>query len=486
MADLLDTQQFEKSIRGINPDTFRKFGYGHGTMKGQPVHIAPFYSPEGELVAQHIRFKNKEFPWLGDKKSAGLWGQHLWRDQGKRVIVTEGEMDAMSISQLQGNKWPVVSIKSGAAGAVKDFKQAAEWLEGFTEVVICFDMDDPGQKAAKDAALVLTPGKAKIMRLPVKDANDMLRAGRGKELLDAVWDAKTYRPDGIVSLSEVKEQALREVEVGLPWFLDSLTEATYGRRWGEVYGFGAGTGVGKTDLFTQQIAYDTTVLGELAGVIYLEQPVHETAKRIAGKVSGHRFHVPDAGWTKEELITSIEQIEDKVFAYDHFGETDWDVVKSRIRYMAVSLDIKLIYLDHLTAMADPSSERESLETIMKEMAGLAQELGIIVHFISHLSTPEGKPHEEGGRVMIRHFKGSRAIGFWSYYMFGLERNQQADDPKERQTTTFRVLKDRYTGQATGLTIFLGYNPDTGMLFEQEECPFDIEDTNDPTDDNPFS
>src|SRR5690606_11763508 len=83
------------------------------------------------------------------------------------------------------------------------------------------------------------------------------------------------------------------------------------------------------------------------------------------------------------------------------------------------------------------------------------------------ATPEGKPHEEGGRVMIRHFKGSRSIGFWSHYMFGLERNQQADDPVERTTTTFRILKDRHTGRATGQTFFLGYDPKEGMLFEKE-------------------
>jgi twinkle protein len=52
---------------------------------------------------------------------------------------------------------------------------------------------------------------------------------------------------------------------------------------------------------------------------------------------------------------------------------------------------------------------------------------VMLTFVSHLATPEGKPHEEGGRVMIRHFKGSRAIGFWCHFMFGLERNQQDQD-----------------------------------------------------------
>lgn len=53
-------------------------------------------------------------------------------------------------------------------------------------------------------------------------------------------------------------------------------------------------------------------------------------------------------------------------------------------------------------------------------------------------------------------------------MIGLERNQQAEDEDERQTTTLRILKDRYTGQATGKTILLGYDSETGRLFEKEE------------------
>ena len=151
--------------------------------------------------------------------------------------------------------------------------------------------------------------------------------------------------------------------------------------------------------------------------------------------------------------------------YNSFGQTDWGIIKNKIRYMAHAEDIKLFYVDHLTAMADTSDEKGSLEQIMKEMAGLANELKIIIHFVSHLATPDGKPHEEGGHVSIRHFKGSRSIGFWSYFMFGLERNQQDDDPIKRQTTRLRVLKDRYTGQATGNCIYLGYNHETTQLYE---------------------
>jgi twinkle protein len=65
--------------------------------------------------------------------------------------------------------------------------------------------------------------------------------------------------------------------------------------------------------------------------------------------------------------------------------------------------------------------------------------------------------------MIRHFKGSRAIGFWSHLMIGLERDQQTDNAGAALTTV-RVLKDRFTGQATGHTYYMGYNADTGRMY----------------------
>ena len=57
-----------------------------------------------------------------------------------------------------------------------------EWIEKFDHVIFCFDNDTEGNKAALKCAEIISPGKAKIARLPLKDANDMVKAGRAKEL----------------------------------------------------------------------------------------------------------------------------------------------------------------------------------------------------------------------------------------------------------------------------------------------------------------
>lgn len=460
--------------RMLREETCRVWQYRYGNVSGKPAHIAFYLNASRQPIAAKVRFGDKTFKWIGDPKAIGLYGQWLWPKGGKKIVVTEGEIDALTLSQLQDNKWPVVSITHGAQGAVKCVKKEIEYLSSFDSVIFMFDMDEPGQKAAQECAALFTPGKAKLASLPYKDANECLLKGKGEDVIRAMWNAKGFRPDGIRQISDIREKILASPEQGLPWWDERLTKLTYGRRYTETYAFGAGTGVGKTDWFTEQMKYDMTVLEQDVGVFALEQPTEETAKRIAGKFAGRRFHVPDGSWTQEELVATIDKLEtdNRLFLYDSFGATDWAVIASTIRFLAHAEGVKLFYLDHLTALAaKEEDDLKALKVIMAEMAALAKELKVIIHFISHLSRPkEGKSHEEGGRVMIRNFYGASAIGFWSHFMFGLERDQQSDDVEEQNRTTFRCLKDRYTGQGTGKTIHYNYDHAEGRLVPCEAPP----------------
>jgi twinkle protein len=475
---ILDGEVKALSKRKLTEETCRKFNYSVATHHGKTVQVAPYYDGQ-QVVAQKVRDANKEFSWRGVAQDAGLFGQQLWRDGGKKVVVTEGEIDCMTVSQLQGNKWPVVSIPGGAPSAKKALKKNLEWLEQFEEVVLLFDMDAPGQEAIADCAPLFTPGKCKIASLPLKDPNEMLVAGRGSEVIDAIWGAKSYKPDGIVSIADLRPKLSKPIERGLSWPWPALTEATYGIREDEMYALGAGTGMGKSEIWKEVMVHLVEKHDQKVGGIFLEETPEHTVRCLAGKAKSKRFHVPDAGWTEEEFEEAVDDLDGSqaVFLYDHFGHTDYDTVKARIRFMVVSLGCKHIFLDHVTALASGAremDERKELEYIMTDLASMLRELHFTLYFISHLNTPEGKPHEEGGRVMIRHFKGSRAIGQWSSFMFGLERNQQEENEKLRHVSLLRILKDRYTGQGTGTVIPLGYDTDTGRLKQLDSNPFDDE------------
>ncbi len=471
--------------REIDEETAQKFGYAIGELRGKTVHVAQYNDGTG-VVAQKIRDSKKKFSVFGDGKklSTMLFGQHLWREGGRMITVTEGEIDAMSLSQLQQNKWPVVSVPTGAKGAAKAVAAQLEFLESFDKVVFMFDMDEPGQEAARECAELLKPGKAYIARTPMKDANMCLVEGKGRELLSSMWDAKPFRPDGVISIADVTDLASQDVKLGLPWPWESLTKATYGRRRAELYGIGAGTGIGKSTLFKQIAKHIVEEDNLPVGMIMLEEPPHLTGKTMAGMFMQKRVHIPGVEYDREELRNTLLGLEGKVYLYDHYGSMQWSTIKNRIRYMVRALGIKDIFLDHLTALAAAfdadMDERKAIDKVMAELSSLVQELDCTIYYISHLTTPDGKPHEEGGRVFEKHFRGSRSIAYWSHYMFAMERDKQSDDP-----TTFRCLKDRYTGDAAGLTFGLCYDTDTGLYDECELPSKDKEPAFDPDEDGEY-
>ena len=470
-VDLISIDRFDSiKSRKITDLTCHHMKYGKGTYNGQPCQVVNIPDQEGNIVAQKIRLPNKEFRFIGDTKAAGLVFQDRFpRGSSKKVVITEGEIDALSVSQAQGNKnYAVVSLPNGATAAAKVCAASYDYLNAFDEIIVMFDMDEPGREATKVISK-LFGSKALIAELPEKDANECLKQGNSAAIVEAIWSAQAYRPEGVVALSSMEDSLDEETVEGKPWIYDTLTAATYGRREGELYFIGAGSGIGKTDFFLQQAVADIKD-GEGVALFLLEQPIRETTKRLCGKQAKQLFHVPEIEYKQEDLKAAFKTLSSqKCFLYDHFGSKDWETVAENIRWLSVTEGVKHFYVDHLTALAShEEDERRALERICAEMSGLAQELGIYLYVISHLATPEGKPHEEGGRVMARHFKGARAIIFWAHFMFGLERNTQAEDLEVRHTTTFRVLKDRFTGRANGLTFYLGFERETGILYEREE------------------
>jgi twinkle protein len=458
--------------RFLNSESCKKYSYRVGTYSGREVHIATYRDLNNKPVFQKLRFvDDKTFMTIGKFKPL-LFGMHLFKGNTKKLIITEGEIDCLSTYQVVGD-YPVVSVPNGASPAKEAIKHNLEWIEKFDEVVFMFDMDEVGQKAANDCAALLSIGKAKIVSLPLKDPNEMLKQGKIQELYKATWNGKEYRPDGIVSGEELWSEVIKPIEAGFSYPFETLTELTYGIRTPEFICFGAGTGMGKTEFFKEIEAHLLLHHKQNIGIIHLEETTKDTVLGLMSKHSSVKFHIPNAAFTEEDKRKAFNETSgtNRVFIYDSFGTTDLDTIKNTIRYMVKGKDCKFIFLDHITALGDAienqSEVNQRMRNIVSELAKLTRELGFTLFVISHLrkSGDSKKSHEEGGRVHLDDLYGAKSISQWASYVFGLERNQQAKDLSERNTTTLRCLKDRYTGQATGHTIAIKYNKDTGRLIE---------------------
>lgn len=466
--------------RAITEETCAKFDYRVGVdERGVKVHIAPYYDKEGHLVAQKIRNANKEFSCRGDMKKACLFGENLWRDQGKMVVITEGEIDCLSISQLQGNKWPVVSLRNGASGAAKCIQNSIEWLQGFESVVLAFDMDEAGKKAVETVVPLLPPGKVKVWNIPLKDANEMLVAGRGKEVIDAIWSAKVYRPDGIVAFEDTWDLVTAEKDYTTSAYpFEGLNQMLGGLRPREIVTFCAGTGVGKSAI-CREIAAWLADQGEKVGYIALEESVERSVlgfMSIAMNKPLHKTGAIEAAKHSDAIAlrAAWERYKGRVFFYDHWGSTDSDNLMNKIRFLAHGCGCKWIVLDHLSIVIsgqEDGEERRLIDNTMTALRALVEELNVGMLLVSHLKRPEGKGHEEGAQTSLAQLRGSAAIGQLSDAVIGSERDQQSQ--LYAHITTLRVLKNRYSGE-TGVAGFLSYDRVTGRLTEMSVCPFTTE------------
>lgn len=455
------------TARGISEQTCQKFGVRVGRLKDKTVHFYPYYK-DNALIACKVRDKDKNFSVIGDGTKLPFFGQNLW-GPSKMLVVCEGEIDAMTVSQIQGNKWPVVSVPNGAQGASRVFRQQLQWLEQFESIILMFDMDEPGQEAAKACAEVLKPGLAKIASLPLKDPNEMLKAGRAEEIIKAIWNAQEFRPDGIISGKDLWQEVVKEdLTSSVPYPFSGLNEKTKGLRKGELVTVTAGSGIGKS-AFVREIAHHLIVTeNQTLGMIMLEENPRRTALGLMGISLNKPIHITREGIDENELRTAFDSTvgSGRVYLYDHWGSSDIDNLLSRVRFLAKGCGCGWIILDHLSIVVsgmENGDERRLIDNAMTMLRTLVEETGVGMILVSHLKRPEGnKGHEEGATTSLSQLRGSHAIAQLSDLVIGLERDQQGDSPN---TTQVRVLKNRFSGD-TGLACDLHFSRETGRLTEQ--------------------
>ena len=411
--DLL-TGTFEAiQARRLTEETCRKFGYQVAQYRGEPVQVATYRDLSGRPVAQKLRTKDKRFQMIGDAKSATLFGSHLW-SKGKILTICEGEVDTMTVSQVQGHKWATVGLPQGAASAVRAIKANWDYIQNFSSVVLMFDMDEAGQKAAEEAAQVLPVGKVKIARLPMKDPNDLHLANRGNEIITAIHQAREYRPDGIIAGTDLRDViTVDEAASAVTYPYSMLNEILRGIRKQEMITVLAGSGVGKST-FVRELAHHLHINGQRLGLLMLEESVKRSMLGLVGIHIGKNITIDRSLATDEEVLAGFDDLlgEDKPPLYDAFGSNEISEIANRIRYYASALSVDFVVLDHISLLvsAAEGDERRLLDQACTVFRTLVQDLNIGLIMVSHLSRPSGdRGHEAGAAVRLSQTRGSHAI-----------------------------------------------------------------------------
>lgn len=472
--------------RGLTKATCEKYGVRTLQKNGIIVeHKYPYQDAKGNRVATKTRVvETKEFYSEGNMKGCALFGQVLFPSSGKYISITEGEVDCLSVYQMFGGMYPVVSIPNGATSK-RSIEDNYEWLCGFENIVLIWDADKAGQRAVKEIAQILPPEKVRIVKLDptMKDPNEYLKAGKVQDFISRWWRAEEYRPDDIVNISQMFDRVLdykkSHVYTPTPW--SGVNDKLSGTRAGQLVILASGTNAGKSLYLRTWMQHFVRSTDYKIGALYLEENPEETVISLMSTSLGRNLKRPEV-WSltsEEELKKAFDDCgaHARIELFDPIMNTDPDYIVDKIRYLAQARHCKVIFFDHLTYVVDDSDDvRRDLNKLVKKLHDLCVSVGITIIAACHLrKAPSGsKSHEEGSRVTLDDLKDSSSIKQLADIVLGLERNAQDPDPSKANTTILRVLKNRDFGER-GVASAVFYDKDTTRLQEVDLDSFLNED-----------
>lgn len=456
--------------------------YGVAQDKTNNIYL-PYADADGVVVAYKQRTPEKQFVINGDWTGAEpLFGMSKFnKGCAKSVMVTEGELDALAAYQMNGCKWPVVSIRGGAASAAKDFKAAYEWLDSFETIVVCFDNDGPGKEASKKVCDVFG-SKIKLMKLDddFKDACDYLKNGSQSKFMSAYWQAEQYVPSGLVNGASLWEEVSKPMsKPDAAWPYAKLDKMLCGLRKRELVTVAAGTGSGKSTFVRQLVHHLLMTTNDNIGLMFLEESASRTALGIMSIEAQKPLHLPTVESTPEEKRAAFDATlgTGRITLLNHFGSLNLENILDKMRWMAKGQNCGWIVLDHyqMTISGMEVDERKALDMLLTRLRTFVEETGVGVFGISHTRRDtSSKGAENGAELTLSSLRGTAGIGQLSDAVIALQRDQQNDNEKIRNTTMVRLLKSRYTGE-TGPAGFLYFDKDSNRLIELDEMPVDDSD-----------
>ena len=184
----------------------------------------PFYK-DGEVVNIKSRTADKKFHQ--SKNAEKCFYRFDYMKGMETIIITEGEMDALSLVQVGFTN--VISVPDGATAPNSNpsdrkfsyLLSAEEHLMNAKTVILCTDSDGAGNHLRDELSRRI--GREKCFRVnypdDCKDMNDVLIKYGEDKVTDIVSNAYPYPIDGVVMVQDVEDDAidllLRPEQMGL-------------------------------------------------------------------------------------------------------------------------------------------------------------------------------------------------------------------------------------------------------------------------------
>lgn len=483
--------------RKITTETLEAYNVcARKSPSGSWVMEFPIYAFDGKtlLNIKHLGYERKwdeekkkwtKESWQEENCPPGLFGWRAVDKDNTTLIITEGEIDAMT-----WHTWGYRNVVSIPAGTNNDGWIDWDWenLEPYQTIYLCFDTDEPGTAAAVKAAKRLGIHRCKIIKLPHKDSNECLQ--KGCTLDDTsqwIRESQYLKPNELKVASDYRAQIHRLFNPPENDEEEGLKTPIFGRqilfRPGEMTLWTGHTSHGKTTLLNQ-IMIHAMLAGQRVAIGSFEIRGASIFKKLITCLAFSDELTP------EQVDLGVDWLSDKLWLYDITGIVKRSLVMELMQYSVMRHGVKHVVIDSLMKCDMGSDDYEVQRIFLGELHSFAQDHGIHLHVVGHprkgsddASAP-GIMDVHGGQSVIaqpdnvicvfrnKRKEKERASGKMSDHTANVEPDTIAFINKQRLTGTEGVSKLWFKSRLFRFTTHFGEGEpefdDFGIIKRKEE------------------
>lgn len=403
-----------KADRGITAEAMA--AYRVGASKDGRAVVFPHYR-DGEMVNFKLRdhTDKKRMMTFGGGEPC-LWGWQAIDPNTRSVVITEGEIDALSVWQCG---IPALSVFSGVSN-LGWIESDLDRLDQFSDIVLCLDMDEAGQGAARKIAERLGLDRCRIASLPKKDANECLLAGMQAEIQAAIRDARYIAPDELRSAGEFTDLVIEcfypttdaPLGVMLPWVKAAGKIAI---RPAELSIWTGINGHGKSQMLGQVVIHAMSQ-GERICLASMELRPEKLLYRMLRQMCAAREpRIAD-------IKACMEWLRERAWIFNTVGTASATRILEVFAYARKRYGVTQFVIDSLTKCGIEDDDYNAQKAFVDRLCDFKMQHNCHVHLVAH-SRKKQSEDAAPGKMDI---KGTGAISDLADNLFSVWRNKKKE------------------------------------------------------------
>ena len=457
MRELSEKSREYMAKRKITQDTLDAWKVKETTYHKEPYYVFQYFlNNQLEFVSYRVARKIKNNNEKGGREKntkAILWGMdHI--DQTKPVLITEGQIDAMSVYQA-GYK-NVVSVPAGAQNMTW-IEHCWEWLQGCSEFILWKDNDEAGNKC-EEAIKRRLKNVSVVYSEEHKDANELLFYKGEDAVMSIITEALNKKPDGIIDVSDIEyvktEYSNDGIETGF-YEYDAHVEDWKGQEITVMFGR---DGEGKTTIMSQIIAHNIEKQNKVflySGEMSKYKIQNWLYRQVVGNNVEHLEKIKTKYTEKMEIkdsaIRKIKEWHRDTFYL--FDLNEYEILKNLDKFFdvlsisATKYGVKLFVIDNLMSILEENADSLNSDqaNFVQQCKFFAIKYNVHVVLLAHPNKIKEECYDNDGNLTKRDISGSKNISNKADNIISVERNWDTTENKECDLIMISQ-KDRESGQ----------------------------------------